>query len=507
MNDNGRIINGNVLDPATWSTVEDSSVHCCVTSPPYWGLRDYGGWRMCVAVGSLDDFAMPRKHPERWLVRMKVRAAARGGIESPNGRAWIGALGLEDTPKRYIAHMVDIFRHVRRVLRDDGTLWLNMGDSYVGDSTGGKKQSGFPLNRDRSNHPICRSNAKGGPGLKTKDLVGTPWMLAFALRDDGWYLRAPIIWHKPNPMPESARDRPTTAHEYIFLLTKKPRYFYDAEAISEPCSEGTHDRISQDLANQVGSDRAHAGGKTNGRMKAVISGSTRKLGDAADGVKNNESFAASVVLQPRTRNKRSVWTVGTQSYPEAHFATFPEALIAPCILAGTSEKGCCPECDAPWARMVESERIRTRPGHGSKIYKDPEGGPYEQYSGSIVGNRDPGRHISIARTTGWSPSCECRRPCNCDYDDHSAQQPDCHYDCCDSHEAPSPVPCTVLDPFLGSGTTAAVATIHGRDYLGIELNAEYIAMAEVRIGIAKRPGTYSRQAIPDDSPLFGEGAV
>ena len=213
-------------------TLPDASAHCCVTSPPYWGLRDYG----------VD-----------------------------------GQLGLEKTPEEYVAKMVEVFREVRRVLVDDGTLWLNLGDSYAsGKGTcfnPGGGSSSFSVNTKANNvHPLDRGNKStlAKSGLKPKDLVGTPWRVAFALQADGWYLRQDIIWHKPNPMPESVTDRCTKAHEYIFLLSKNGRYYFDQESILEPCSPGTHARFSQaNLENQVGSERAHAGGKTNGNMNPV----------------------------------------------------------------------------------------------------------------------------------------------------------------------------------------------------------------------------------------------
>lgn len=458
VNGNGRIINGSVLDAATWAAIPDGSVHCCVTSPPYWGLRDYGGWKMCVLVGSLADFAMPRKHPERWLVRMKVRAASRGGIESPNGKAWIGALGLEDTPQRFIAHMVEVFRHVRRVLRDDGTIWLNMGDAHNSGTAADRKPSsrdGYGKHGYWTNENINKRCY--APNLKPKDVCGIPWMLAFALRDDGWYLRQDIIWAKPNPMPESCRDRCTKAHEYIFLLTKKPRYFYDAEAVKEPTNGNAHARGDgvNPKASDTGVGWSYSGSDPSGRTKPRH--------------KQNESFSGSVNQLVARRNKRSVWTVVTQSYPEAHFATFPEALITPCILAGTSARGCCPECGAPWVRVVETERKPTR----------NVGLP--KYDKTHIANRDPARHCTEYRSTGWDPGCECG--------------------------GDGTVPCTVFDPFIGSGTTAAVATKLGRDYLGIDLNAEYIAMAIDRIGAAEAPTTYVRQTTPDDSPLFAEGGL
>lgn len=267
----------------------DASVHCCVTSPPYFGLRDYG-----VA----------------------------------------GQMGLEATPDEFIAGMVAVFREVRRVLRDDGTLWLNIGDSYANDgkwggSTGGKHVSGV--------------SGKDGPGrrktttgLKGKDLIGIPWMLAFALRADGWYLRQDIIWSKPNPMPESVRDRCTKAHEYLFLLSKGPRYHFDQDAIAEGLAEASVARLAQNVEAQRGSDRVP--GKTNGAMKAV--GRTRglpprhtKYPDSSD------QSGLDSVGRGEGRNKRSVWSVATQPFKEAHFATFPPALVEPCILAGCPAGG------------------------------------------------------------------------------------------------------------------------------------------------------------------------
>lgn len=250
----------------------EKSVHTCVTSPPYFGLRDYG----------MDD-----------------------------------QIGLEQTPEAFVAEMVAVFREVKRVLRDDGTLWLNLGDSYAsyrdgkatpdttrGDSEGTLVPKGSAKNRMASTF--------AGSSIKHKDLIGIPWRVALALQADGWYLRQDIIWHKPNPMPESVTDRCTKAHEYIFLLSKSPQYYFDHEAIKEPVANSSISRLSQNnLPNQLGSDRVPF--KTNGTMKAV--GNTE------------------------IRNKRSVWTVTTKPFKGAHFATFPPDLIEPCILAGCPEGG------------------------------------------------------------------------------------------------------------------------------------------------------------------------
>ncbi len=272
-----RILVGDVRE--TLATLEAGSVQTCVTSPPYWGLRDYGHTRQ---------------------------------------------IGLEATPDAYLAQLVAVFREVRRVLRDDGTVWLNLGDSYAG-SWGNQGRTDERGTQRAINGPILtpvhdgRFPSQGsntgkipeGSGLKPKDLVGIPWRVALALQADGWYLRSDIIWSKPNPMPESVTDRPTKAHEYIFLLSKSARYYYDAQAIEESVSAETSWKA---LGRYDARDKACRDGQTtNGSGR-----STLRVGDMQS-----------------TRNKRSVWHVATQPYAEAHFATFPEDLILPCILAGS----------------------------------------------------------------------------------------------------------------------------------------------------------------------------
>lgn len=310
-----RVLIGDCIE--SMRTLPDKSVQMCVTSPPYYGLRDYG----------VD-----------------------------------GQIGLEETPAEFIARLVEVFREVRRVLRDDGTAWVNMGDSYAGSRCGGNSQSITGVGRDesvtaararrtvasrrRDNEAIPRSDY-AVPGFKPKDMMGMPWRLAFALQDDGWYLRQDIIWHKPNPMPESVRDRCTKAHEYIFLLSKSPKYFYNQSAILEPCSPNTHNRLSQDVLAQIGSDRANGGAKSNGNMKAVARKSNGVgWGHGTDGDerargadKDNDSMNSALAVMPTERNKRSVWTVPTHSFKGAHFATFPPELIRPCILAGAPRGG------------------------------------------------------------------------------------------------------------------------------------------------------------------------
>jgi DNA modification methylase len=341
---------GDCRDTMRRWAAEGVKAQMCVTSPPYFGLRDYG-------------------HE--------------------------GQIGLEQTPEEYIKAMVEVFRCVRDVLADDGTLWLNIGDSYG----------------------------------KGKQLLGVPWRVALALQSDGWILRQDIIWHKPNPMPESVRDRCTKAHEYIFLLSKSERYFFDSEAMKEPVAASTVSRLSQDIESQRGSDRVP--GKTNGPMKAVGNG--------------------------ETRNRRSVWTVATRPYKGAHFATFPPALIEPCILAGASERGHCPKCGARWARETEPVVQVKHTGETDSQY--PKGSTANRLAMLRQAAREQGMEYTGARrTTGWKPTCAC----GCD-----------------------PVPDIVLDPFMGSGTTAAVALQHGRQYLGCELNPEYGPLQQERITSAQ----------------------
>jgi DNA modification methylase len=283
-----------------------ASVDCCVTSPPYWGLRDY---HLLPAAWGGDPEC---RH--RWA-GAPTDACRRCG-------AWLGSLGLEPNPQLYVEHMVEVMRGVRRLLKPGGTLWLNLGDSYAGNGA----RSG-------------RVNS----GLKVKDLAGIPWRVAFALQADGWYLRSDIVWAKSNPMPESVRDRPTRAHEYLFLLSAKPRYFYDADAVMEPCVSAPSD-VRQTLERPP-----RLGGKHRHLENPFISGS------AVPAIGRHRGVGS-----PAGRTRRSIWTIATQPYRGAHFSTFPSRLVEPCILAGSSEHGCCPSCGAPWMRVALAAK-RWRP--------------------------------------------------------------------------------------------------------------------------------------------------
>lgn len=287
------ILNGDCRE--VLKTLPDASVNCCVTSPPYWGLRDYG-------------------HTAQ--------------------------IGLERTPEEYVASLVAVFRQVRRAMRDDGTLWLNMGDSYTG--YWGKKYAHKPFGEDRtpdaSTPPHKDTPDWWAMGLKPKELVGIPWRVAFALQADGWWLRSDIIWHKPNPMPESVTDRPTKSHEYIFLLTKSDRYYYDAEAIKEPTADPAREKRCEGENAYRGQAAIRPRGATRRHRKPA----GWDTGTGAHGAFHREGRAQEVEYtetEATNRNKRDVWTVPTAPYSGAHFATFPPALITPCILAGCPQGG------------------------------------------------------------------------------------------------------------------------------------------------------------------------
>jgi DNA modification methylase len=298
MSDLLTLIHGDAL--SSLRTMESESVQTCVTSPPYWGLRDYG-------------------HKFQ--------------------------IGLEKTPEEYVARLMEVFQEVKRVLRDDGTLWLNLGDSYAASGKGPTGHNGIGDQELRQGFSTCKAKDRsvtrwggGGnpaPGMKAKDLVGIPWMVAFALRADGWYLRSDIIWSKPNPMPESVTDRPTKSHEYIFLLSKSQMYFYDHDAIKEPGAADTQARMN----------RAHKGYCPPGQPAhggvAAPRPNKRNRGHARPHVGFNERWDAMPTREQCSgmRNKRSVWTVATSPFIDAHFATFPPDLIEPCVLAGSPAGG------------------------------------------------------------------------------------------------------------------------------------------------------------------------
>lgn len=338
---NYKILLGDVLEKLR--ELPSESVHCVVTSPPYFGLRNYN---------------LP---PTTWA------------------DGWVGCLGLEPTPSQFITHCVEIFSNVRRVLRGDGTLWVNLGDSYANDGKWGGSTGGKHVSELHGDSGVGRNRKT--TGLKPKDLIGVPWRFAFAAQDDGWWLRSDIIWAKPNGMPGSQLDRPTSSHEHVFLLSKSSTYWSDFDAIKTPPRESSLLRTAQDLQSQAGSHRANGGRKTNGTMKAVgVVDKQRGHSRTHAGFNERWDVMKKTEQQSKPAMIRDVWFIAPATFDEAHFAVMPEELVRRCILAGC-----------------------------------PEGG-------------------------------------------------------------------TVLDPFNGSGTTGVVALRYHRNYIGIELNPEYAAMAERHIG-------------------------
>ena len=312
-----QILTGDALN--VLREMPDESVNCCVTSPPYWGLRDYGIRLAHLQRGNWSAFQPSKKESfRRWQLRMQARAALNGGIESRDKSACVAVLGLEKTPEMFVKNLTAIFREVRRVLRNDGTAWVNLGDSYAGSGKGiGDTKTNNKSNGASRGVRIGSVHGESGhtsgvtppKGWKAKDLIGIPWRVAFALQADGWYLRSDIIWAKPNPMPESVTDRPTKAHEYIFLLSKSAKYFYDADAIKE--------------AAQPDSTRKRPGANC-----------FRGAGHFGKSPANRNGRDMTEIGRDEVRNKRSVWDVATAPFSGCHFATYPPALIRPCILAG-----------------------------------------------------------------------------------------------------------------------------------------------------------------------------
>ena len=315
----------------------DESVHCCVTSPPYWGLRDYGTASWEGGDAGCDHQSPSRKGAtgDRADRTFTANAPYRDTCGKCGARRIDAQLGLEPTYQEYVQHMVEVFREVRRVLRDDGTLWLNLGDSYNNFRSQMGPGQAVHGRENLNGKPAPESKRRGTVGLKEKDLCGIPWRVAFALQEDGWYLRQDIIWHKPNPMPESVRDRCTKAHEYIFLLSKSQRYYYDQDAIKEESSGMGGGASFGPQTKKIKVPSGWDTSKGNGGHGSYHSGGRGKPEYKDIGVQSRTYDRP----EYDKRNKRSVWTVATHSYPDAHFATFPPELIEPCIHAGCPQDG------------------------------------------------------------------------------------------------------------------------------------------------------------------------
>ena len=357
----------------------ENTFHTVVTSPPYWSLRDY-----------FDD----------------------------------DQLGQESTPEEYVENVVSIMREVKRTLRKDGTVWFNIGDSYNNSSGFCRATEGW----DRKGRDKGSADKKAikHKTIKTKDLMGMPWSVAFALRDDGWYLRCDIVWEKENPMPDGAKDRPTRGHEYIFLLSKSPQYFYD------------YYRVLEDTEYHPEGIQGFGANDQKGTFRMDQERTFRHYGK---------------------RNKRAVWRCSVSTYRGGHFATYSPKLITPCIQASTSEKGCCLKCGTPWERefdKIEVDRPAPPSGYGKKHQ-------VEDLMDIFVSDHDLDNSETHPQTVkslelidkGWNKNCKC-----------------------DTEETTN---CLVLDPFNGTGTTGEVSLQHHQRYVGIELNKEYLEIAKKRL--------------------------
>ena len=489
----------------------NGSVHCCICSPPYFGLRDYktGSW-----MGGDPKCDHSRKTSEKVETcttqgvptnSNHEREGWKGGICGTCGAKCIDEqIGLEATPEAYVAKLVEVFREVKRVLRDDGTLWLNLGDSYNGSGgghkAGGKNDAGFQGKTD----PEKGIRGNNVSSLKPKDLCGVPWRVAFALQADGFYLRSEIIWakgvsfcptHSGSVMPESVHDRPTRSHEYVFLLTKSADYFYDAEASKEPMVQYEVNRKLREKKNGLDSTYELSRDGKTGIADQSQTGATRNAGPRADLAVHGK------------RNLRSVWTIGSKPSSGCHFATFPPALVRPMILAGTSEKGCCPKCGTPRERVVKHEPNLSKQAN---IGEDMSGGAAKtgnpQTSAGL--HRNDGGVYSSATTIGWRPACTCcgipliddppKRPNIkkgeteqdhakrlADYESALAAWQKQWNDLEPKYQACAIKPCVILDPFVGSGTTLMVARDLGRSAIGIDLQPEYKELAKKRLGIKR----------------------
>jgi len=491
---------------ARWAAEHGRFVQTVMTSVPYWALRKYEGvgaslWGVtdpdCEHVwgpslpkagsehrnglGANSEFAgradkaeirrqlHPGQVPDRKNPHAGVADAQTtdGGAYCQRCGCWRGMLGLEPHPGQYVANIVECFRAVASVLRTDGTCWVNCGDSYASGNCGG----GSPVDVRRDGRPTRESDKVRGrdatrerprvAGLKPKDLCGIPWRVAFALQADGWYLRSAIVWAKGlsfcdayagSVMPESCRDRPTSAYEMVFLLAHPEsggRYYYDAEAVREKHADW-----------ERGAHGEHVGCKDERPDWNVRSGT----------MTNIDRGGARRCYNPAGRNLRNVWTLNPEPTRRKHYAAFPQSLVIPCIKAGTSERGQCPQCGAPWARVVETRLVQTQATNTRDGRWGGGGDPLDKASN--IGMKVRGYNDSP--TLGWRPTCDC--------------------------DAGEPVPQIAFDPFMGSGTVALVATMLGRHYVGTDASPVYTDMARERL--AEDCPLFAK---PEGSTLFANG--
>lgn len=457
-----KIINGD--SRSILQSLQPESVHCCVTSPPYYGLRNYGTdgeiwggddkceheWQTVHPPGQRTSDTNPGPLQNEGN---KNRESLTSNTCSKCG-AWRGELGLEPTPEMYVQHLVEICRGVKRVLRKDGVFWLNIGDSYAGGGgASGHTSETTNMGAKTSEYGAVKSGGKTY-GLKPKDLIGIPWLVAFALRADGWYLRADLPWIKRNAMPSSVRDRPASSIEHVFLLSKSQKYYYDHIATMQPSSESYNkDKRPRGVIRQC----------VNAESKYPDEGQFKKQDNAG----NNTYTGFNARYEPNGIGLRfmrdsdfffKTWqgllhnedgepmalVVNPRPYKGAHFACFPVQLVEPMILAGTSEKGVCPICGAPWVRDIQKRTI-----HHENWFGDKQNARHSRGSAGTSYDEPIGYD-----TTGWHPTCSCGK---------------------------EPVPATVLDPFSGSASTGVACQWHNRNFIGIEIKPDYCKLGEKRL--------------------------
>ena len=423
--DNNTLYQGDWIEVLQTLIKRGVKVNCCVTSPPYWNLRDYQTGRWEGGDPDCDHSHFRGGHGEKSVIQIGSQGTQqyqyRKVCAKCKAKRVDQQLGLEDTPEEYISKLVKGFRLVRELLTDDGTLWVNIGDTYSSSSMSGTGSTSRVIHsamQDKQFWLPPRTTPGFKPKFKPKQLLGIPWRLAFALQADMWWLRQDIIWHKLNTMPESVEDRCVKSHEYVFLLSKSANYFFDHIAIQEPGSG----QKSGNVTSKYPSKDIHF--RTKQGLIAL----------------SNEVW--------KMRNKRSVWTINPEPFKESHFAVFPTQLVEPPILAGTSAHGHCPECGKGWQRTVEKEKRNYTPHTMTE---------YQVHKLKFKGGGDQGKYLGPRKRKekGWEPSCDCN--------------------------AGDPVPGVVLDPFSGSGTVGVVAWKHHRHSVLIELNSDYVEMARKRL--------------------------
>ena len=490
-----RLLTGDCRE--TLLTLPEKSVQCMVTSPPYYGLRDYGtpplvwggdnrpehehewgNMRLQTISpqrdnsGGLVNNRIDSRGTQTWTAG--VAATASQGQYCACG-AWLGSHGLEPTPELYIQHEVEIFREVRRVLRDDGVLWLNLGDSYAGSGKGPTGHNGIGDQESRQGFNGSKPRAErsqnsrltggkttvdvslggmGVPGYKPKDLLMIPFRVAMALQQDGWYLRSCIPWLKRNSMPESVTDRPSTSVEYVFLLAKSARYFWDADAVRMPNADPsrTNYRPGPEAYSEGNVHDASGRGRRNDGFQKYAEGASMNGRNRRNSDWFFESWQG---LLADEDGEPLALVVNPQPFSGSHFATFPPRLVEPMIKASTSERGQCPECGAPWRRVSTSD---------GRMIVDRRVDHFESEPQISKGKSRPGNFYPQRTDSGWQPTCTC--------------------------DAGEPVPQAILDCFGGAGTVGLVADRLGRNAVLCELKPDYASMATARV--------------TDDAPLFAE---